>query len=370
MDSIEAAARGGAVALFMLLALLQWRDGRGLVPAPIAGLLALSVAAYVAVSSPTLAERPPWEAPWLLPVRLASLGVPALFWLFSTASFDDSFRPSWRHGVPWLASVALGAACLLGPWPWLWWAYATVALGFVAMACWRAAVGRNADLVESRRRFRLFLIAATAAYTTVVIVGSLQAGGQRTPSSGLPNAVGLLAMAMLVSAFRLTLRRVPADVIPPVNLPSPVMAPALTATTVAETAEVPAIPAPEANDDADADALLARLRSLMERDKVYREDGLSIAVLAARMDLPEYRLRRLINQRLGHRNFSAFVNGYRLAEAMAALSDPAQAEVPVLTIALDTGFQSIGPFNRAFKAHTGMTPTEFRRARPGGSGPA
>jgi AraC-like DNA-binding protein len=35
--------------------------------------------------------------------------------------------------------------------------------------------------------------------------------------------------------------------------------------------------------------------------------------------------------------------------------------MPVLTIALDAGFQSIGPFNRAFKAATGVTPTEFRR---------
>jgi AraC-like DNA-binding protein len=35
--------------------------------------------------------------------------------------------------------------------------------------------------------------------------------------------------------------------------------------------------------------------------------------------------------------------------------------VPVLTIAMDTGFRSIGPFNRAFKADTGLTPTEFRR---------
>jgi sec-independent protein translocase protein TatA len=38
-----------------------------------------------------------------------------------------------------------------------------------------------------------------------------------------------------------------------------------------------------------------------------------------------------------------------------------QREVPVLTIALDAGFGSIGPFNRAFKADTGLTPTDFRR---------
>jgi AraC-like DNA-binding protein len=115
-----------------------------------------------------------------------------------------------------------------------------------------------------------------------------------------------------------------------------------------------------ASIDAKEQALLDALRRLMEEDKIYREEGFSIAVLAARLGTPEYRLRHLINQRLGHRNFSSFVNSYRLAEAKAALADPSQKEVPILTIALDTGFQSIGPFNRAFKAETGMTPSEFR----------
>ena len=45
-----------------------------------------------------------------------------------------------------------------------------------------------------------------------------------------------------------------------------------------------------------------------------------------------------------------------------ALADPVQANVPILTIALDTGFQSLAPFNRAFKTTAGMTPREYRRA--------
>jgi AraC-like DNA-binding protein len=110
-------------------------------------------------------------------------------------------------------------------------------------------------------------------------------------------------------------------------------------------------------------ALLHALRKLMVEGKAYREEGLSIASLSQSLGVQEYRLRRLINGQLGHRNFSAFVNGYRLAEVEAALADPGQAEVPILTIALDAGFGSIGPFNRAFKAHTGLTPTEYRRAR-------
>ena len=50
-----------------------------------------------------------------------------------------------------------------------------------------------------------------------------------------------------------------------------------------------------------------------------------------------------------------------LSQTFAALADPTQEAVPILTIAMDAGFQSLGPFNRAFKAQTGVTPSEFRR---------
>jgi hypothetical protein len=58
------------------------------------------------------------------------------------------------------------------------------------------------------------------------------------------------------------------------------------------------------------------------------------------------------------------------SDGAAALADPAQTDMPILTVALDAGFGSIGPFNRAFKVRTGVTPTEFRRDRLGQAGPA
>jgi AraC-like DNA-binding protein len=128
---------------------------------------------------------------------------------------------------------------------------------------------------------------------------------------------------------------------------------------VSPQAEVP----PPADEPADQ-GLLVALERLMTVERAYRREGLTIASLAQQLGLPEYRLRRLINQALGYRNFNRFVNRYRIAEAKAALGDPQQAEVPILTIALDAGFSSLGPFNRAFKAETGLTPTEFRRASP------
>jgi AraC-like DNA-binding protein len=99
----------------------------------------------------------------------------------------------------------------------------------------------------------------------------------------------------------------------------------------------------------------------MADERIYRHDNITIGTLAARLKTPEYKLRRLINQRLGYRNFNVFLNNHRIEEAKAALADPSQAEVPVITIAMDAGFQSLGPFNRAFKATTAVTPTEYRR---------
>jgi AraC-like DNA-binding protein len=125
---------------------------------------------------------------------------------------------------------------------------------------------------------------------------------------------------------------------------------------------------PPAPDAAAVDEQLhTALTRWINHDKGYRAPGLTISALAEKLGTQEYRLRRLINGKLGHRNFNDFVNGYRLAEARLRLADPEAARTPVLTIALDAGFQSIGPFNRAFKEENGMTPMEFRRAQLGQS---
>ena len=99
----------------------------------------------------------------------------------------------------------------------------------------------------------------------------------------------------------------------------------------------------------------------MTEERVFRQEGLTIGALASRLAVPQERLRRAINEGLGYRNFNAFINHYRLDDAKTALSNSSQEDVPVLTIAMDAGFQSLGPFNRAFKVDTGMTPTEYRR---------
>jgi AraC-like DNA-binding protein len=103
-----------------------------------------------------------------------------------------------------------------------------------------------------------------------------------------------------------------------------------------------------------------RLMTLME-EGAYRKEGLTVAALAEQVGVPEHQLRRLINRELGFRNFSAFLNERRIADAKTMLAAPENAKKQILQIALDHGYGSIAPFNRAFKDATGKTPSEFRR---------
>ena len=251
-----------------------------------------------------------------------------------------------RQALAWAVLPIVGALGIYHWRPWLGTAEDALGLLFTFLTAWRTLAGLRDDLVERRRRLRPVLVIVAVLYTGGTLVMSvLGRDHPPDPSSRIVEASVLAALAVAFALVGLRAGR-------PLFSPLPV-----------ETgrSDPDDTPVPTTGVDSQEDALLARLRQLMEEEKIYRREGFGVNVLVAALDVPEYRLRRLINQRLGHRNFSSFVNGYRLAEATAALADPAQAGVPILTIALDSGFQSIGPFNRAFKAHAGMTPSEYRK---------
>jgi AraC-like DNA-binding protein len=90
--------------------------------------------------------------------------------------------------------------------------------------------------------------------------------------------------------------------------------------------------------------------------------GLTIGDLAERLGEHEYKVRQLINARLGFRNFGAFLNHYRVRDARQVLADPGQKHLGVAEVAYRFGYSSLGPFNRAFKEIVGQTPTEYRKA--------
>ncbi len=90
------------------------------------------------------------------------------------------------------------------------------------------------------------------------------------------------------------------------------------------------------------------------------DHDLRIASLAARLGVPEYRVRRAINGGLGFRNFNQYVNSFRIDEASTRLRT--ERHLPVLSVALDVGFRSMSSFNVAFRERHGCAPGEFRSA--------
>jgi AraC-like DNA-binding protein len=347
---LDVALRGAAVALFLVVAFATLRQGRGRPAAWLGAALSLGAAAYAVCSAP---GHPGHGSIWFVPVLALCAGNTAVFWLFTRAVFDDSFRPAPWHALLWLALVACPIAGLFGA------EFATarpvmIALRVAPVALVLLALAQtlrdwSGDLVEGRRRLRLFIVAAAALHTAVTVTVELALGTEQVPPAlHVLNAGALAAIAAIIAVLLLQ-----ADLESVLAGPSVAAAPPSTA--AASTGE-------ESADEEPVDPrLLATLERLMTVDRLYRQEGLTIGALAAKLGLPERRLRWTINRGLGYRNFNEYLNRHRLADAKQALADPSQTDVPILTIALDSGFQSLGPFNRAFKTDTGMTPTDFRR---------
>ncbi len=337
-SALTAGLSGGFIALLGLLGLLAFRDARTALAGRLLAGLCVSVAALELTTGPiseALAE-PVW-----FPLRVIGGFNVALLWLFCLAILRDSFRIRRLEQIgfvlfslgplatmtDWAATPGAGVrASLIGVAPLL-------AIGHIA---WVALSERGGDLVEGRHRGRVWLVGllATAALVSVVSENLSDSGTAtlvRIALAGIP--------ALVVSCFWLTALE------PERLLFGP---PAATKT-------------PSRVDPRDQ-SMLAALVETMDAG-LYREPGLTIERLAETLRTPTHRLRVVINQGLGHRNFAAFVNGYRLTYAKAALADPARGRETVLAIAYESGFASLQSFNRVFKEAEGETPTGFRERR-------
>lgn len=347
LAATELAFRAASVALLLVLAASLVADFRNVLAGRLGAALALGLAAHAVSYSIGVTSRIPVSH---APLVALSTGNIVVFWLFTRALFDDEFRLSWWHGWVWALVTAFSfAGCVwIAPAGHLRFSVTVVnliVLGFIVLAIGPAIASWPADLVERRRRVRVFIVCAGALYGGVNALLQIAVAGRHV--GDVADTINAGVLACIVAAIAYAMMRVDgADLFP----------------IAGET--VPAVVfSPQAVEDVADQKLIDALMRLMADERIYRQENITIGVLAGRLKIPEYRLRRLINQRLGYRNFNVFLNNHRIEEAKAALADPAQIEVPVITIAMDAGFQSLGPFNRAFKAVTGVTPTEYRRLK-------
>ncbi len=306
--------------------------------------LSLAAAAHVLLGRVDYGR---WSSPafrldvggWYPLLNLARNAAPGLFMLLVFRLFADRGRLP-----PWLLAV-FAVQMLLEALPQdrfdhavTQTAPALLQLLFAGFAVWWTLADWRADLVEARRRLRAVMLVVLAVD---MVASSLLLRVLIAPGS-LANYRAHLVLSL-------------------VNLA--IVAVLLLRVRGFEALEPRALPQPRTPDDA-----LPRLLALMEYERVWNQPGLTLAALAQRLNLPQYRLRALIHEGLGHRNFNAFLHQYRIREACARMADPAQRRTPILTIALSVGYNSVNTFNRGFREVMGTTPSAWRGAGQAATG--
>jgi len=218
---------------------------------------------------------------------------------------------------------------------------------FAGAALYWTVVDWRADLIERRRRTRWLTLVVIGLLTLVSSLSTRVLIAPDSPANYAAHVVLTTAdLALVVFVlFQLT----DGDV-----------GPYLAFEPAAARRDLAVAPATKA--EADLAPAVARLTRLLDEDHVCRREGLSLKALADLVDLPEYRLRRLIHEQLGYRNFNALLHDYRIREACRQLSDPSLRRTPILTIALSVGYASVNTFSRGFREITGKTPSAWRAA--------
>jgi AraC-like DNA-binding protein len=290
---------------------------------------------------------------WQLIIQIGVNTVPGLFMIYCFLIFQEQQKFPTLLALAFTTQVVLDSLLLgaslysisgigSGLLAFLTACMDVMTLAFVASAMYWTLKGWRADLVDDRRILRWFIIGVQGAmiFSVVFVESFLLVSGSASYATAqiiIINSIAFLAMGMLLVAMRF-------DYVSLSNV-------------IRKVAELTEEAGPESRAPFDKDSF----NEVFKGGKLYREAGLTIAMLAKKLNLPEYRLRAFIHKQLGYRNFNAMLHKYRIEDAGEALANKDKPSVPVLTIALSVGYQSITPFNNAFRQIKGVTPSEYRK---------
>jgi AraC-like DNA-binding protein len=100
-----------------------------------------------------------------------------------------------------------------------------------------------------------------------------------------------------------------------------------------------------------ATELVARLRTLLQKDPLFLDPDLTLSRLARRLQVPVKDLSNAINQICGE-NVSRYVNRHRIAHSCELLKQGQS----ITSALFDSGFQTKSNFNREFLRLKGCSP--------------
>lgn len=111
----------------------------------------------------------------------------------------------------------------------------------------------------------------------------------------------------------------------------------------------------------DRNFLIQKLASLMEDEKLYRNENLTMGEIARKLNVNNHQLSELLNADMNI-SFYDYLNKYRVNEARILLEK--RKELTIIKIAFDVGFKSQSTFYSAFKRELKMTPNDYRISIP------
>jgi AraC-like DNA-binding protein len=343
MQLLQYATSFLAISQLLLLAMIYFAYYRKLLLGRLMVFYAICLISYILSTLSEVSDGPAY-----IKYSLGALAIisPSLLWIITRYLFVDNPRV---HPAIWsliftyviLRSVGIMTLPHVGLSFWIMlYIPQVIMLGFASHVVYMAVRGLGTDLVEPRRKLRVPFAITMGAIVAIIVGSGFFYLGDRWVSNIYIGAIFLCILFFNLATFRL-------------HRDSPQLI-----DTVAEGA-VPSLNSRVSEKDKDK-PLIDRVHAAMESGRLYAQTGLTIGVLAQAVSMPEYRLRRLINQRLHYRNFNQYLNQYRISEAARRLQDQSEVHCPISTIALDVGYSSLSSFNKAFKESHGVTPSIFR----------
>lgn len=110
-----------------------------------------------------------------------------------------------------------------------------------------------------------------------------------------------------------------------------------------------------------AEDVYNKLLHLLSQEAIYKENDLSLNDLASTLDIHPNYLSQIINEKRGE-SFYDLINTFRVEEFKGLIKIPENQQFTLIALAYDCGFNSKSSFNRYFKKHTGLTPSQYAKS--------
>ncbi|WP_028665998.1 helix-turn-helix domain-containing protein [Runella zeae] len=111
-------------------------------------------------------------------------------------------------------------------------------------------------------------------------------------------------------------------------------------------------------DEQEAELIIGKLKRVMEEKKLFKDPNLKLNDLAKEIGVSGHQLSQLLNDHV-EKNFSLFVNEYRIEEACTILSS--NLHLTIDAIGDEVGFNSKSTFFATFKKIKGLTPSMYQK---------